>query len=224
VVSGNVSFYNETNGLSIYPTPVLGMVGLIEPVSCTTTQWFKDEGDQIVLLGETKEDLGGTEYLKIVHAREQGSPPWLDLDQERALHQTLLTAIRAGHIQSAHDCSEGGLAVTLSECCVSHPSQRLGASIQLDQARLRIDALLFGESPSRAVVTTSLTHVEALLEIAKEQGIAAVVIGEVGGHDLNISVVSEISHNVCTFNIPVDSLSDAWGNSFERQVNSQVKP
>lgn len=224
VVSGNVSFYNETNGLSIYPTPVLGMVGLIEPASCTTTQWFKHEGDQIVLLGETKEDLGGTEYLKTVHAREQGSPPWIDLDQERALHQTLLKAIRDGLIQSAHDCSEGGLAVTLSECCVSHPSQPLGASIQLDQARLRLDALLFGESPSRAVVTTSLTHVGALLEVAKEQGVSAVVIGEVGGHHLNISVVSEVSHKVCTLNLPLVSLADAWGNSFEQQVNSQVKP
>ncbi|GJL62258.1 MAG: phosphoribosylformylglycinamidine synthase subunit PurL [Nitrospirales bacterium] len=220
VVSGNVSFYNETNGLSIYPTPVLGMIGLIEPASCTTTQWFKHESDQIVLLGETKEDLGGTEYLKIVHAREQGSPPWIDLDQERALHQTLLQAIREGFIQSAHDCSEGGLAVTLSECCVSHPSQPLGATIQLDQAQLRLDALLFGESPSRAVVTASSAHVERLVAIAEKQGIPAVVIGEVGGHDLNISVVSEASHKVSTLNLSVDVLADAWGNSFERQVNA----
>ncbi|WP_447971572.1 phosphoribosylformylglycinamidine synthase subunit PurL [Nitrospira sp. M1] len=224
VVSGNVSFYNETNGLSIYPTPVLGMVGLIEPASRAMTQWFKHEGDQIILLGDTKEDLGGTEYLKLVHAREQGSPPWLDLDQECALHRTLLQAIREGLVQSAHDCSEGGLAVTLGECCISHPSTPRGASVQLRQLQLRLDALLFGETPSRAIVTVSSAHVDALVRIANEQGIPAVVIGEVGGQELNISVISDTDREVCALNLPVDILADTWGNSLERQIDSSVKP
>src|SRR5581483_9980391 len=110
VVSGNVSFYNETNGLSIYPTPILGMVGLIEPADRTTSQWFKQAGDIILLLGKTGEDLGGTEYLRVAHAREQGSPPYLNLDVEKALHACVLQAIREGLVRSAHDCSDGGFA------------------------------------------------------------------------------------------------------------------
>ena len=218
VVSGNVSFYNETNGLSIYPTPVLGMVGLIEPAHLVTTQWFKDTGDQIILLGETKEDLGGTEYMKLVHCREQGTPPWLDLDQEQALQQTLLNAIRQGLITSAHDCSEGGLAVTLAECCVSHPSQLLGASIQLNQQGSRLDALLFGESPSRAVVTVSSNNVEALIKMAQEQSTPATVIGEVGGQSLNISVATENNRKSCELSLPVTTLVDAWSCSLERRI------
>ena len=218
VVSGNVSFYNETNNLSIYPTPVLGMVGLIEPAHFTTTQWFKHAGDQIILLGETKEDLGGTEYLKLIHFREQGTPPWLDLDQEQALHHTLLSSIHQGLIQSAHDCSEGGLAVTLGECCVSHPSQSLGATIQLNLERSRLDALLFGESPSRAVVTTTPNHADSVLRIAQKHGISAAVIGEVGGDSLNISVLSDAKSNVCELKLTVETLQDTWGNSFERLV------
>ena len=221
VVSGNVSFYNETNNLSIYPTPVLGMVGLIEPAHLATTQWFKHEGDQIILLGETKEDLGGTEYLKRVHFREQGTPPWLDLHQEQSLHRTLLHTIQQGLLQSAHDCSEGGLAVTLGECCVSHPFRSLGATIQLNLQRSRLDALLFGESPSRAVVTTSPDHTESVLQTAHEYGIVAVVIGEVGGDALNVSIMSEAHAMVCKLNLPVETLKDAWGNSFDRQVNQR---
>ncbi len=218
VVSGNVSFYNETNGLSIYPTPVLGMVGLIEPAHLATTQWFKNTGDQIILLGETREDLGGSEYLKLVHFREQGTPPWLDLAQEQALHRTLLQAIHEGLIQSAHDCSEGGLAVTLSECCVSHPSRTIGASIRLSQQRSRLDALLFGESPSRVVVTTALADVDTVLNMAQEHNIAATVIGEVGGHSLNISVLSDSNTVMSEVNLSIAILADAWGNSFQRQI------
>ena len=221
IVSGNVSFYNETNGLSIYPTPVLGMVGLIEPAHLVTTQWFKHEGDQIILLGETKEDLGGTEYLKLVHCREQGTPPWLDLDQEQALHRTLLSAIGQGLVTSAHDCSEGGLAVTLAECCVSHPSQLLGASIQLNQQRSRLDAILFGESPSRAVVTVSSHNVEALLKIAQEQSTPANIIGVVGGESLNIAVLTEEGGKSCELMLPVKTLADVWQNSLEQQIEAK---
>ncbi len=133
IVSGNVSFYNETNGLSIYPTPMLGMVGLIEDAERTMTQWFKQEGDDIILLGIAREDLGGSEYLKVVHAREQGSPPYLSLDTEKALHDCVLSLIRDGLLQSAHDCSDGGLAVTLAESCISGPGRPLGAVVTLHE-------------------------------------------------------------------------------------------
>ena len=158
IVSGNVSLYNETNGLSIYPTPILGMVGLIEREVDITTQWFKQHGDAILLLGETREDIGGTEYLKVMHSREQGMPPWLDLEREKALQQCLLTLIQNGWVQTAHDCSEGGLLITLAECCITHPTTQFGAQITLSQERLRLDALLFGESPSRVLVSVKQEH------------------------------------------------------------------
>ena len=219
VVSGNVSFYNETNGLSIYPTPILGMVGLIEPASLATTTWFKQRGDQIILLGSTKEDLGGTEYLKLIHYREQGTPPWLDLDQERALHEILLGTIRQGLLQSAHDCSEGGLAVTLAECCTTHPDQPLGASVELHDQGLRLDALLFGESPSRAVVSAQPHHVEAVLTLAQKHGVSATIIGTVEGPSLNIRVMSDQQQSN-HLNISLDLLINAWGNSLQQLVEA----
>ena len=122
-----MSFYNETNGLSIYPTPILGMVGLIEPAERAMTQWFKQAGDTVMLLGSTKEDLGGTEYLRVIHHREQGAPPYLSVETEKGLQACVLKLIREELVRSAHDCSDGGLAVALAECSLS-PSQhnRLG--------------------------------------------------------------------------------------------------
>ena len=218
VVSGNVSFYNETNGLSIYPTPILGIVGIIEPAHLVTSQWFKQAGDLIILLGATQEDLGGTEYLKVVHSREQGTPPWLDLEKEKALQQLMLSMIRKGLVKSAHDCSEGGLAVTLVECCVSGPSQPVGATVELYQNRLRLDALLFGESPSRIIVTTAPGAAQELLESASQTGVPAALIGEVGGNQLNVSVHSETGHQTCTLSLTLQELSDAWEHSFERRL------
>ena len=220
VVSGNVSFYNETNELSIYPTPILGMVGLIEPADRMTTQWFKEAGDHIILLGDTKEDLGGTEYLKVVHYREQGTPPWLDLDREKAVQECLLSLIRQGLVKSAHDCSEGGLAVTLVECCVSHPYQPIGASIRLPQQRSRLDALLFGESPSRVVLTVAPQHVEDLLNQVRACSLPAFSIGKVGGDQFTVSVVSESGLDTSSISLSLETLLDVWGHSLERALQT----
>jgi phosphoribosylformylglycinamidine synthase len=222
VVSGNVSFYNETNELSIYPTPILGMVGLIEPADRMTTQWFKDEGDHIILLGETKEDLGGTEYLKLIHHREQGSPPWLDLDREIAVQQCVLSLINQGLIKSAHDCSDGGLAVTLVECCVSSPTNPLGAALRLPQQGLRLDALLFGESPSRVVVTVDAQHVESVQQQARECSVPSVSIGQVGGDQLTVAVVSDSGSETSSISLSVDTLSDVWGYALERALQVET--
>jgi len=222
VVSGNVSFYNETNELSIYPTPILGMVGLIEPADRMTTQWFKDVGDHIILLGETKEDLGGTEYLKRIHHREQGTPPWLDLDREKAVQQCVLSLINMGLVKSAHDCSEGGLAVTLVECCVSHPMKPIGASIGLHQQGIRLDALLFGESPSRVVLTVAAQHVEHVLNQARECSIPGVSIGQVGGDQLTVAVLSESGSETSSISLSVEILSDVWGHSLERALQLET--
>ena len=218
VVSGNVSLYNETNGLSIYPTPIVGMVGLIESLNHVMTQWFKTPGDRILLFGETKEDLGGTEYLKVVHYREQGSPPWLNLEAEKALHDCVLQVIREGLARSVHDCSDGGLAVTLAECCFLPPEttdQSLGATVHLRARGLRTDALLFGESPSRAVASVSPARVQRVLTLAREYGVPVEDVGVVGGDRLIVRVDGQA---VDSINVPVSALYERWSQSLERKL------
>ena len=220
IVSGNVSFYNETNGLSIYPTPMLGMVGLIEQADTAMTQWFKQEGDDVILLGATREDLGGSEYLKVVHAREQGSPPFLSLEAEQAVQTCVLGLIREGVVQSAHDCSDGGLAVALAECCMSGPDRALGAVVRLSPGRLRTDAVLFGESQSRVVLSAKPAHRQAILDRAKRLGVPAVVIGAVGGVSLVVYLGDERA-TTKTLDVPVATLFDRWAFSIERTLNHE---
>ncbi len=219
VVSGNVSFYNETNGLSIYPTPMIGMVGLIERADRAVTQWFKQADDDILLLGETQEDLGGTEYLRVVHAREQGLPPLLNLEHERALQACVLRLSREGLLQSAHDCSDGGLAIALAESCVSSPGVRLGAVVQLSHSRLRRDAVLFGESQSRVVVSVTPEHRDAALRIAEECGVPATPIGTVGGERLVVELATDAPDG-CRIDAAIDALYETWAYALERQVSS----
>lgn len=218
IVSGNVSFYNETNGLSIYPTPMLGMVGLIEDSERAMTQWFKEEGDDVLLLGTSREDLGGTEYLKVVHAREQGSPPYLSLEKEKALHECVLSLIHEGLIQSAHDCSEGGLAVALAECCMSGAEQPLGAVVKLTRGRLRKDAVLFGESQSRVIISARPVHRQAILDRATQYGVPVEVIGSISGDRLVMYVGDEHSTEK-VIDQPVATLHDRWAFSLERTIH-----
>ncbi len=224
VVSGNVSLYNETNGLSIYPTPVIGMVGLVEPADCVTTQWFRQAGDRIILLGDTGEDLGGTEYLKVVHHREQGSPPMLSLEAENALQRCVLRLIADGLVQSAHDCSEGGLAVAVAECCFAPQDadgRLVGAVIEIGMNGLRLDAVLFGESPSRVVLSVSPAHVERTLAIAGECGVPAEDIGRVGGDELVIRIRGRGDGQGRAgeaIQVPVATLHERWSHSLERKL------
>ncbi len=218
VVSGNVSFYNETNGLSIYPTPMLGMVGLIEQVEWATTQWFKEQDDVVILLGATREDLGGSEYLKVIHAREQGSPPFLNMEAEKALHGCVLTLIRAGLVQSAHDCSDGGVAVALAESCMSGPGRPLGAVIELPLGRFRQDAVLFGESQSRVVLSVKPANRQTVLDRARELEVPADVIGIVAGDRLQVSLKDERA-SMGAIDLPVADLHERWACSIERTLN-----
>jgi len=217
IVSGNVSFYNETNGLSIYPTPMLGMVGLIEEVDRSMTQWFKQEGDDIILLGSSREDLGGSEYLKVVHSREQGSPPFLNLETEQRLQDCVLSLIRSGLVRSAHDCADGGLAVALAECCISSEDRRLGAVVTLPIGRLRRDAVLFGESQSRVVLSAAAANREAVLEHARQRGVPAEVIGGVGGARF-VAYLRDAHSTTKTIDAPISALYDSWANSLERTL------
>lgn len=221
IVSGNVSFYNETNGLSIYPTPMLGMVGLIEDAGQTMTQWFREDGDAIILLGKTRDDLGGSEYLKVLQHREQGSPPWLNLETEKALQDFVLKVIHEGLVQSAHDCSDGGLAVALAECCVSGPSGARGAVVKLQLDSLRRDALLFGESQSRIILSTRPKVAASLLSRATEAGIPAAHIGTVGGGRLVIEVEQGRHSDGCCIDLPIDQVSDRWAHALEEQLSQE---
>ncbi|MGE5849799.1 MAG: phosphoribosylformylglycinamidine synthase subunit PurL [Candidatus Methylomirabilota bacterium] len=209
VTGGNVSFYNETLGQAIFPTPIVGMVGLLEEIGQATTQWFKRDGDVVVLLGETREELGGSEYLKVVHNREEGRPPRLDLARERAVQQACLAAIRAGIVSSAHDCSDGGLAVALAECCVTAPEHRRGATLELP-GEIRSDALLFGESASRIVVSIPPQQVERLRAIAREHAIPCAVLGAVRGDRL------ALRGRQFNLLLAVEALHWAWSTGLSR--------
>src|SRR4029077_1758419 len=134
ITGGNVSLYNETDGRAIYPTPVIGVVGVLDDADCVVSRRFQREGDALILLGDDTVTIGGSEYLKVVHQMVRGVPPAIDLERERALQALLADLAVARLLGSAHDCSDGGLAVTLAECCFD--SGGIGAEIALDVAAL----------------------------------------------------------------------------------------
>jgi phosphoribosylformylglycinamidine synthase len=185
ITGGNVSLYNETDGQAIYPTPIIGVVGLIEDASHVLSRTFKQAGDAIVLLGEGYGELGGSEYLKTVHGLVKGEPPALDLNKERALIAFLTQAAAAGLLQSAHDCSDGGLAITLAECAFDTEGVGLAVDVPASSSPA---AALFGESASRAVVSATPANVAALLKLARELGVPAREIGRTGGNRITITV------------------------------------
>jgi len=208
VVSGNVSFYNETDGEPIYPTPAIAMVGLLERVDLMMTPWFKEEGDLIVLLGSHGGELGGSEYLKVIHGRVAGPPPAVNLTTERAVQRLCRDAIEQGLLRSAHDVADGGLAVALAECCIGGPRESLGATVELHED-FRSDALLFGETQSRIVVSTTPTDWDRLHTVALAQGVRVQVMGRVGGTDLVISG---------QVRVPILELHEVWSTALEHSL------
>ncbi len=205
VVSGNVSFYNETEGRSIPPTPTIAMVGLIDDVSRSLTQGFRRAGDVIVLVGKNREEIGGSEYLATIHGQVRGAPPWIDLGLEKRIQAFVLAAAAEGLLRSAHDVSEGGLAVALAECCLASPD-RLGARVDLEQS-MRIDVLLFGESQSRILLSIDRQQWPRLRDRAQRDAVPAEAIGEVGGPHLEIGDWVDL---------PVAELASIWEGALER--------
>jgi len=191
VVSGNVSFYNEGPCNAIYPTPVVGMVGLIKGKKKNfVKQFFLDEHDLIILLGENKEEIGASEYLKEIHGLIKGPVPDINIKKEKALQKVCVEGIKKGYIKSAHDISKGGLAVALAECCVTsifHGKEPKGAYIEL-QSDIRIDALLFGETQSRVIITVDKNNLNNIKRIASKYKVPLNEIGEVGGKRLIINI------------------------------------
>jgi len=190
VVSGNVSFYNESLGLGIYPTPVVGMVGLVEDLDRRLNPGFKAAGEVILLIGDTREELGGTAYLKIIHSQERGYPPNLDFQKEVAVQTLVLSAAQDGILTAAHDCSEGGLAVALAECCLLSPVD-VGAKVCLEPQSIRLDGLLFGESQSRILVTVEQEKLPQLTASIEKQGLPYAVLGKTGGLGLEIFITGQ---------------------------------
>lgn len=185
VIGGNVSLYNENTRGAIYPTPVVGMVGLVHDTDHITTQGFKNEGDIIFVLGDTFAELGGSEFQKVLHNVTEGRPPALDLEIEKKLLGSVLSAIQSGLVQSAHDLSEGGLSVALAESCISG---KLGATVALDGEGLRHDLLLFSESQSRILLSATPAQADALESHIQSQGVPVRRIGQVQGTELQIQV------------------------------------
>ncbi|MDI3500871.1 MAG: phosphoribosylformylglycinamidine synthase subunit PurL [Thermoanaerobacter sp.] len=201
VVSGNVSLYNENEEGAIYPTPVIGMAGLIEDVSKICTMDFKKERDVIIILGENKGEIGGSEYLKVCFGMVKGQPPQIDLEEEKRLQELVLKLIDKGLINSSHDISEGGFAAALVESAISG---KKGAKISL-QTSLREDIELFSESQSRALITVSPEKVEEVLKIAYEYQVPAQKVGVVEGKDIVIDV-----NGKRIIDLPLEVLEESW--------------
>ena len=218
ITGGNVSLYNETDGRPVLPTPVLGVVGLIENADAVVRRAFRDEGDVIVLLGESRDELGGSEYLKVMHGLIRGVPPALDLAREGALQRVLVKGAAEGLIRSAHDCAEGGLAVTLAECCFD---TGLGAEADVAAVATAANAFgdvatMFAESASRVVVSVSAARTAELEALAASEGVPAAVIGRVGGERIVISIAGR--------RVLDESLADAeriWSTAIEIYVESK---
>jgi phosphoribosylformylglycinamidine synthase len=204
VVSGNVSFYNETEGRGILPTPVIGMVGLIEDVRRVVSPGFKKPGDVIALLGTTQDDL-----VRLV--------PELDLDRELAVQKACLVAAEAGLLLSAHDCSDGGLAVTLAESCFSSLGRdAIGAEVDL-KGEIGPTALLFSESPSRIVISFGEADTGAVHEIAERNNAPFAIIGRVGGPRLTIDVNGNEA-----VSIEVTEMEAVWRNALSEKLQAEV--
>ena len=271
VTGGNCSLYNQNPSGPIDPTPTVAVVGVIEKLEHVTTQWFKDEGDVIILLGEVvdKADpilgLGGSAYLQVIHGKKTGSPPRCDLETAKTLHTTLIGLIQSGLVKSAHDCSDGGLAVALAESCISQLIARemprlIGAAVDLSQLPFsqmtetqvqealiafekvvtpaiveemlksqteidyvaiekikakhndRLDALLFGETQSRIVISCKPLDAVKVVERARLMGVPAIQIGKVGGDKLTVKTASG------EFSAPLTELHDPWWNSIARAM------
>ncbi len=211
VVSGNVSFYNETDGRAIPPTPTVGMVGLLEDVERHVRMPFRREGDRIAVLGETRDELGGSEFLRVLRNRDEGPCPEVDLEAEKRLIELLVSLAASGRLASAHDVSDGGLAVALAECAML---SGLGAEAALE-ARFRSSALLFGETTARALVSFGEEEEPEVRSEAKKLGVPYRVIGRVTGKRLRLSAGSRM-----LIDESVGSLEEIWSGSFARAMEA----
>ena len=214
ITGGNVSLYNETDGRAVLPTPVLGVVGLIEDASRVVRRAFRARGDFIVLLGVTGDELGGSEYLKVVHGMIRGVPPSLDLTREAALHRVLNQGASRGLIRSAQDCSEGGFVIALAECCIA---TGLGANVNIDPVAAMTApafadiAALFSESASRAIISVAPQAEAELLSVAARHDVPVRRIGVVGGSRIQVAIDGR-----SVIDEPLIDVERTWNMAIER--------
>ncbi len=210
VVSGNVSLYNDTDGKSIFPTPGCAIVGLLPDVTKAVSMGFKHDGDVVAVLGATKGELGGSEWLYL-HGQTAGLPPRLNVDAELALHRALRELVRGGFVNSTHDCSEGGLGVALAECCIADAGAMKGAKVSLDVGTVAPHAFLFGEDASRAVISFAGAKRADVERICAAAGVPLAVVGTVGGSKLEVAN---------RFDVEVSVLSKAWRGGVARVLGA----
>jgi phosphoribosylformylglycinamidine synthase II len=206
VVSGNVSFYNESGTANIPPTPTIAVVGLLEDVERVLRPWWVREGDVVLLLGRTRDELAGSEYLATIHGLARGTPPWIDLEAERRLQRLVVELATEGTVRSAHDVAEGGLALALAEGCFGE--SRLGVRVSIDRS-VRLDAFLFGESQSRVLVSAGRAGATKVRERAEAADVPVTTLGEVGGTRLVIGDAIDLE---------VASLRARWERGLETRL------
>ncbi len=222
ITGGNVSLYNETLGEGIYPTPVLGIVGILEDVERTTHMYFREPGRCIVLLRgsepgdavDAEVEFGSSDYAKEILGSLWGFPPALELEQEAVLQECLIEAIQSGWVDSAHDCSEGGLAVALTEACFQ---RGVGANVRLAGNDLPLECVLFGEDASRVVLSCDPQHVKRIQKLAKQYGIRAELIGETTADTIEISVEGKV-----VISAPVAAFRTAHEGALEQALNAEL--
>jgi phosphoribosylformylglycinamidine synthase subunit PurL len=228
VTGGNVSLYNETDGRAILPTPVIGIVGLLDDASAVVDRRFRGEGRSVILMGENHGELGGSEYLKTVHGQVRGVPPRVDLARERALQQLLPALIRERLVESAHDISEGGLAIALAESCFD--TGGLGVSVDVPSASgaawagaapgaaaATDEQTLFGESAGQVIVSTSAGQADAVVARATAAGVPARVIGRTGGSHLRIAIAGREA-----LTLSIAEAESAWATAIEARMTSRA--
>jgi phosphoribosylformylglycinamidine synthase subunit PurL len=221
ITGGNVSLYNETDGKAIYPTPVVGVVGLLGHADHAVSRRFQRAGDAVVLLGEGRGELGGSEYLKVVHGVVRGVPPAIDLAAERALQDLLVLLASERLMRSAHDCSDGGLAVAMAECCFD--ADGIGADVSVSAVsvarseQINDAAALFGESATRVVISADSAAVNDVLRHAAAARVPARVIGQTGGNRLRVAVDGRTA-----IDVSVAEAEQAWSSALERYFAKRV--
>jgi len=213
VTGGNVSFYNESPDYAVYPTPVIGMIGIIEDIKHVTTSYFKDDGDIIAVIGKDLkgvDGIGGSEYLKLIHNRVAGDAPDIEPDFEKKLQETLLNLIRKGFIKSAHDVSDGGFAAALAECCIINKKNNIGCEVNFEYSG-RKDFELFSEAQSRVIISFKENSLKKIEKICNENNIGISIIGKAGGKSLKINK---------DINLNLEILSDYYYNSIKQIMES----
>ncbi len=206
VTGGNVSFYNLSKDYAVFPTPTIGMVGLIEDISKMMTSYFKNENDDIYVIGKDLHEIGGSEYLSRIHKTVKGDTPQLSLSNEKNLHEFVLKAVNKGLIKSAHDISDGGLAVALAECCIMGNRKSLGCEIFISTVA-RKDFVLFSESQSRIIISAGIENKHKILDLAEKNDLYIESIGKTGGSMLRINNFIELE---------IDNIKDSYYNSIHK--------